>query len=112
MPSWTSGAILPGLSAMHVSHGSQRGAFPARRSVAPADTRASRWRDASRGWLVATCLLTLTTACLPTDPPAIEPPPAVRFAEDVQPILAQRCFSCHGGDAGSRQANLRLDTSD
>jgi len=98
---------------MHVRHGSQRGAFLARRSLSPFDARASHRRAARPGWLVATgSLLMLATACLPTDPPAIEPPSAVRFFEDVQPILAQRCFSCHGGDAGSRQANLRLDTSD
>ena len=46
---------------MHVSDGSQRGAFPARRGV---------------GLLG---LLVLSAACLPTDPPAIEPAP--KFAK-------------------------------
>ena len=38
------------------------------------------------------------------------PPPAtvkVDFEKDVQPILAQKCHSCHGEDA--QQSGLRLD---
>jgi len=31
------------------------------------------------------------------------------FNEDVQPILANRCFSCHGPDPEMRKAGLRLD---
>ncbi len=31
------------------------------------------------------------------------------FNEAVQPILADNCYSCHGIDAGSRKAELRLD---
>ena len=31
------------------------------------------------------------------------------FNQDVQPILAERCFSCHGPDPEMRKAGLRLD---
>jgi len=33
----------------------------------------------------------------------------VQYAKDIQPILTQKCLSCHGPDAASRQADLRLD---
>jgi Planctomycete cytochrome C len=34
------------------------------------------------------------------------------FNQDVQPILAARCFSCHGPDLEMRKAGLRLDLAE
>lgn len=35
---------------------------------------------------------------------------AVRFNRDVRPILSDKCFVCHGNDAGSREAELNLSS--
>jgi hypothetical protein len=40
--------------------------------------------------------------------PAVADEP-VSFARDVRPILADFCWTCHGPDASSREAELRLD---
>ena len=36
----------------------------------------------------------------------------VDFNRDIQPLLSDRCYACHGPDAATRQAGLRLDLQD
>ncbi len=46
-------------------------------------------------------VLTLAAASIGDDP--------VSFSQEVRPLLADRCFPCHGPDAATREADLRLD---
>ena len=54
---------------------------------------------------VALCVVMVSLACdiLPAQDKG-------SFSRDVQPILSEYCYTCHGPDPKARQADLRLDT--
>src|SRR6185312_5825798 len=53
-------------------------------------------------WLVVVLLLSPIAA-------AQSAPRQVDFNKDIEPILADNCYQCHGPDPGGRKAGLRLD---
>src|SRR5262249_35131948 len=39
-------------------------------------------------------------------------PRPVDYGREIKPLLADRCYACHGPDKGQRKAGLRLDLRD
>ncbi len=69
------------------------------------------------GFLICSFLilgLLLNSGCQPSLPEEVELeysdlPDQIDYNFHVKPILADRCYACHGPDEGSRKAGLRLD---
>ncbi|MFN0051856.1 MAG: DUF1553 domain-containing protein [Planctomycetales bacterium] len=51
----------------------------------------------------------LALCCLVSGKLAADDQAPVSFNRDIRPILSDRCFTCHGPDQNTRQADLRLD---
>jgi hypothetical protein len=61
--------------------------------------------------LIAGCILYCLHSCNSAGQQMDEEqvPDTVSYNFNIRPILSDKCFKCHGPDAGHREADLRLD---
>lgn len=63
--------------------------------------------------LCAVCMAVMLNACHNSSANIDDQmPDTVSYNFNIRPILSDKCYKCHGPDAGKRQANLRLDKQD
>ncbi|HEV3342411.1 MAG TPA: PSD1 and planctomycete cytochrome C domain-containing protein [Pirellulales bacterium] len=61
--------------------------------------------------LPSVALLVLAVCHMPESAHAVDAPP-VNYSQQIKPILAGRCYACHGPDAAQRKADLELHVRD
>src|SRR5215831_18647477 len=83
--------------------------------VKPVRTHIMNSHTTRRADLLLGAAITLSTAVIgiaaaaPVKPSSAKTAP-VDFVREIQPILKEKCFPCHGPDEKKRLANLRFDT--
>src|SRR5438270_11115689 len=57
-------------------------------------------------------ILSVFLSCALARAGELKPAATIDFAREIQPILSDNCYHCHGPDAARRKAELRFDTLD